>query len=81
MPEKGKSAAAEGSDGEIRGSKGSPILMRGMDPLKDHYNKYRTAHHKMLLRILETGVNRQTTAPSSTKTPSSELDVKVLKQS
>ena len=31
-PKEGKSAAPEGPDGEIRGSEGSPIRMRDMDP-------------------------------------------------
>ena len=51
-PSEGKPAAPEGSDGEIQGSRGSPKRVRDMDPLKGHYNKLRTTHHKMLLQIL-----------------------------
>ena len=49
-PTKGKSAAPEGPDGVIRGSRGSPIRIRDMD--KGHYNKLRTTHRRLLLRIL-----------------------------
>ena len=48
-PPEGKSAASEGLDGEVRGSRGSLIRMRDMDPLK---GQLRTTHHKMLLRSL-----------------------------
>ena len=48
-----KSAASEGPDGEVRGSRGSLIRMHDMDPpVKGHYTKLRTTHHRMLLRIL-----------------------------
>ena len=40
--------------GEMRGSRGSPIRMRDMDPLKGHYNRPRTrlTHYRMLVRFL-----------------------------
>ena len=41
----GKSAASQGPDGEVRGSRGSLMRMRDMDPLKSHYTKLRTTHH------------------------------------
>ena len=36
-PPEGKSAAPDGPDGEIQGSRGSLIQMRDMDSLKGHY--------------------------------------------
>ena len=51
-PPKGTSAAPEGPDGEVQGSKGSLIRMRDTERLKGHYTKLRTTHHMMLLRIL-----------------------------
>ena len=42
----------KGPDGEVRGSRGSLVRMRNMDPLKCHYAKLRTTHNRMLLRIL-----------------------------
>ena len=48
----GTSAAAEGPDGEVQGSKDSLIRMRVMELLRGHYTKLRTTHHKMLLQIL-----------------------------
>ena len=51
-PPEGKSAAYEDPDGEVRGSRGFLIRMRDMDPLKGHYTKLCTTHHRMLLGIL-----------------------------
>ena len=51
-PTEGKSAASDGPDGEVRGSRGSLIRMRDMDPLKGHYTNLHPTHHRMLLRIL-----------------------------
>ena len=38
-------------------------------PLKCHYAKVRTTHHRMLLRIQEPGASRPTSASSRTKAP------------
>ena len=51
-PPDGKSAASEGPDSEVRGSGDSLIRIRDMDPLKGHYTKLGTTHHRMLPRIL-----------------------------
>ena len=50
-PPEGKSAAPEGPDGEVLGSKGFLIRCATWTPLKGHY-KLRTTHRRMLLRIL-----------------------------
>ena len=49
-------------------------------PLKGHYGKFRTTHHRMLLRILEPGASRRTSASSRTKTPFSEPNARASKQ-
>ena len=52
-PTEGKPAASEGPDGEVRGI--VEALLYGCvtwTPLKCHYAKLRTTHHRMLLRIL-----------------------------
>ena len=51
-PLEGKPAASEGPDGEVRGSRSSFVRLRNMDPLKCHYAKLRTTHHRMLVQIL-----------------------------
>ena len=79
QPPEGKPAGPDGPDGKIQGSRGSPARMRDMDASKGHYNKIRTAHNRMLLRSLEPGASRRTTACSPTKTSPSELDVRVSK--
>ena len=50
-------------------------------PLKGHYAKLRTTHHRMLLRILGAcGASRRTSASSRTKTPFSEPNARASKQ-
>ena len=49
-------------------------------PLKCHYAKLRTTHHRMLLRILGAWCSRRTSASSRTKTPFSEPNARALKQ-
>ena len=48
--------------------------------LKGHYAKFRTTHHRMLLRILGPGASRRTSASSRTKTPFSEPNARASKQ-
>ena len=54
-PPEDKSVVAEGPDGEIRDGTVVEALLFGCTtwtPLKAHYNKLRTAHEMVLLRIL-----------------------------
>ena len=51
-PPERTSAAPEGPDGEVRGSRGSLTMMCAMAPLEGPLRHLRTTHHRMLLRIL-----------------------------
>ena len=52
-PPEGKSAASEGPGGEVRGSRGSLVRMRDMDPPEVPLRQAPCiTHHRVLLRIL-----------------------------
>lgn len=45
-------ARVKGSNVEVRGSRGPPVWLRGMDPVGCDYQTLRVEHHMMMLRIL-----------------------------
>ena len=76
-----KSAAPEGPDGEMRGSRGSPIGMHDIDPSLRPTTASSVKHMTLCcFESYEPGANHRTTESSPTKTPSSEPEVRVSKQ-